>query len=94
MNGIETGTIVPASSARAAKPAPRSMSSDQYNVALGYLRAFITSLVIVHHAVLAYHPYAPTPSPNFSSQPLMWTAFPIVDSQRLAWRRPAHRLHQ
>src|SRR5689334_11058852 len=84
MNGIETATIVPTTSARVAKLEPGTSSAGRYNVALGYLRAFITLLVLAHHAVLAYHPYAPAPSSHFSSQPLMWAAFPIVDTQR--WR--------
>ena len=33
--------------------------SGSYNLAIGYLRAFITLLVVAHHSVLAYHPYAP-----------------------------------
>jgi acyltransferase-like protein len=84
MNGVETATIVPTSSARVAKSQPGNRSAGGYNVAFGYLRAFITLLVLAHHAVLAYHPYAPAPSAKFNIQPLMWTAFPIVDSQR--WR--------
>jgi hypothetical protein len=48
------------------------------------LRSFIVLLVVAHHAFLAYHPYAPAPSANFSSQPLLWTAFPVVDSRRWA----------
>jgi len=27
-----------------------------YNLAVGYLRAFVTLLVVAHHSVLAYHP--------------------------------------
>jgi hypothetical protein len=34
-------------------------SPIQYNVPVGYLRAFITVLVVAHHAALAYHPFAP-----------------------------------
>jgi Acyltransferase family len=53
------------------------------SVALGYLRAFVTVLVVAHHAVLAYHPYAPTPR-AFTAAPLLRTAFPVVDAQRWA----------
>jgi hypothetical protein len=31
-------------------------SSAPYNVAIGCLRAFVTLLVVAHHAVLADHP--------------------------------------
>jgi hypothetical protein len=36
-----------------------SKPANSYNLAIGYLRAFITVLVLAHHAVLAYHPFAP-----------------------------------
>ena len=53
------------------------------NVPLGYLRTFLTILVVAHHAVLAYHPYAPaTPSNALDGKSLIWAAFPIVDAQR------------
>ena len=32
-----------------------------YNYALGYLRGFLVLLVVAHHAMLAYHPFAPPP---------------------------------
>lgn len=53
------------------------------SVAMGYLRAFVTLLVIAHHAVLAYHPYAPTPmrDPEAWDQKY-WGAFPVVDSAK------------
>jgi hypothetical protein len=54
----------------------------QYDAAIGYLRAFVTLLVLAHHAVLAYHPFAPPPQASLSAQPRMWQAFPVVDSQR------------
>ena len=52
------------------------------NPALSYLRAFITVLVLAHHAVLAYHPFAPMPPRSLMAQPRMWGAFPVVDVQR------------
>lgn len=58
-------------------PAPGGRSN-----AIGYLRAFVTVLVVAHHAGLAYHPYAPKPPASLLTQPRMWQAFPIVDSQR------------
>ena len=59
-----------------------TLPTPQYNVSIGYLRAFITLLVLAHHAVLAYHPYAPAPPASLTAQPRWWTAFPVVDSQR------------
>jgi fucose 4-O-acetylase-like acetyltransferase len=53
-------------------------------VPLGYLRAFLTVLVVAHHAMLAYHPFAPPPAASLAAEPMMWPAFPIVDSHRAA----------
>ena len=50
------------------------------NAPIGALRAFVTLLVIAHHAVLTYHPYAPAPK-AFDAQPILWTAFPVVDPE-------------
>jgi hypothetical protein len=58
-----------------------SMPGAQYNVSVGYLRAFVTVLVLAHHSVLAYHPYAPTPPQLLTAQARLWEAFPVVDSQ-------------
>ena len=54
----------------------------RYNVALGYLRAFVTVLVLLHHSVLAYHPFAPAPPTSLVAQPRWWQAFPVVDTRR------------
>ncbi len=54
----------------------------KYNYAIGYLRAFIVALVVAHHAVLAYHPFAPPPPVSLAAQPRWWGAFPVVDTQR------------
>lgn len=51
------------------------------NAPIGALRAFVTLLVIAHHAVLTYHPYAPPPK-AFGAEPILWTAFPVVDPQK------------
>jgi peptidoglycan/LPS O-acetylase OafA/YrhL len=56
--------------------------SASRNVPLGYLRTFLTLLVVAHHALIAYHAYAPPPPVSLVAQPRMWMAFPIVDSQR------------
>src|SRR5215510_7107985 len=53
-----------------------------FNFAIGYLRAFVTVLVLAHHAALAYHPFAPPPSASLNAEPRLWPAFPVVDSQR------------
>src|SRR5882762_6344923 len=61
---------------------PASLPRVQYDSAIGYLRAFVTLLVLAHHSVLAYHPFAPPPQASLSAEPRLWPAFPIVDSHR------------
>jgi peptidoglycan/LPS O-acetylase OafA/YrhL len=64
------------------------VSAANYNVPLGRLRAFIIMLVVAHHAVLAYHPFAPPPPASLVAQPRFWQAFPVVDAHRsnaFAW---------
>ncbi len=56
---------------------------QERNTALDHLRAAITVLVVAHHAVLAYHPYAP-PLGTFGASDLSWAAFPVVDPRRWA----------
>ncbi|MDY7092160.1 MAG: acyltransferase [Acidobacteriota bacterium] len=64
-------------------PSPGLIAPSQArNVPLDALRSFLVFLVVVHHAVLAYHPYAPPPQDSFTADSLMWTAFPIVDGHR------------
>jgi len=53
-----------------------------YNISIGYLRAFITFLVVAHHAMLAYHSFAPAPPASLTAEPRLWQAFPVVDAQR------------
>jgi hypothetical protein len=60
-------------------PAIANTTPDR-NTAFDTLRAFITVLVVAHHAVLAYHPYAP-PLGSFGAANLLWAAFPVVDAQ-------------
>ena len=48
---------------------------------LGNLRGFITLLVVLHHAVIAYTPFAPPPAPSLAAAP-WWRAFPVFDSSR------------
>jgi len=52
------------------------------NVPIGYLRAFVTVLVVLHHALLAYHPFAPAPGASLVVEPRVWPAFPVVDPER------------
>jgi len=51
---------------------------------IAHLRSALVLLVIVQHAVLAYHPYAPPPGETWDAAPMMWRAFPVVDSARAA----------
>lgn len=51
------------------------------DAALDLTRATLTLLVIAHHAVLAYHPYAP-PAGAFTRTNMVWGAFPVVDAAR------------
>jgi hypothetical protein len=57
-------------------------ATDGRNAPIGALRAFVTLLVIFHHTAMTYHPYAPAPK-AFDAQPILWTAFPVVDPQRV-----------
>src|SRR5579885_1485506 len=54
----------------------------KYNLPIGYLRGFIVALVVLHHSLLAYHPFAPPPPVSLVPQPHWWQAFPVVDSHR------------
>ncbi|PZR36531.1 acyltransferase [Caulobacter segnis] len=56
---------------------------DGRNAPIGALRAFVTLLVVGHHTVLTYNPYAPPPK-AFGAQPILWTVFPVVDPQKFA----------
>ncbi len=75
-------TVVLATRSQASEPVAVNRPNPQYNVAIGYLRAFITVLVVAHHAALAYHPFAPPSPANLVVQPRWWQAFPVVDSAR------------
>ncbi len=59
-----------------------SNMTAQYNLSMGYLRAFVTLLVLFHHSVLAYYSRAPQPGIPLGRQPMLWAAFPVVDPQR------------
>ena len=52
-----------------------SVSAQRF-VAISYLRAFVTLLVVAHHAALAYHPFGRnTPPASLLAQPRWWQAF-------------------
>jgi hypothetical protein len=59
-------------------------TAGNYNLAVGYLRAFITLLVLAHHAALAYQPYAPAPAATLVAQPRTWQWMPVVDAHHSA----------
>jgi hypothetical protein len=65
-----------------------SAPSTEYNVAIGYLRAFITVLVVAHHAALAYAMFSPSVPSSLIAQPRWWQAFPIVDAQKWGGASP------
>ena len=60
----------------------RKAEGSVYDASIGYLRAFITLLVLAHHAALAYHPFAPEPGAALNGPNRWWQAFPVVDKQR------------
>jgi len=74
-----TTVTAPAAPAKASTHAV----SNTYYLAIAYLRAFVTLLVVAHHSVLAYHPYAPPPAISLVSTP-MWQTFPVVDAHKWA----------
>jgi len=66
----------------ASRRAAASNPQDR-NVPIGYLRAFVTAMVVAHHAVLAYCSFAPPLARPADSRGL-WQGYPIVDARR--WR--------
>ncbi|HEY2344285.1 MAG TPA: acyltransferase [Xanthomonadaceae bacterium] len=52
------------------------------DIPLGSLRSFLTLLVVLHHAVIAYCQFVPPPAHTLAEPPWLWTAFPIVDAHR------------
>lgn len=61
-----------------------SKPNTEYNISIGYLRAFITLLVVAHHSAIAYATFTPPVAPSLAAPPRWWQAFPIVDSQKWA----------
>ena len=62
-------------------PLPIPSDAPARDAALDLTRASLTLLVIAHHAVLAYHRYAP-PVGTFTNEGLIWGAFPVIDAAR------------
>ena len=79
---MNSSTITTARSNETFDPGTMHSPAGSYNLSVGYLRAFITLLVLAHHAALAYHPFAPPPPATLVAQPRWWQAFPVVDPQR------------
>lgn len=74
--------IAPAVSEVEARPNGINAPWAEYNISIGYLRAFITVLVVAHHAALAYVTFTPPVAPSLTAPPRWWQAFPIVDTQK------------
>lgn len=62
--------------------APGTTPADGRCRPIDRLRTLITLMVLLHHAVLAYHPYAPPVPADWSAAPMLWRAFPVVDAAR------------
>lgn len=64
--------------------ASQTTNAPAYNVSMGYLRAFITLMVLAHHSFLAYVTFGP-PAPASLTGPIRWwEASPIVDTHHWA----------
>ncbi len=59
-------------------------ASENYSVPMAYLRAFITALVVAHHALLAYAGLLTAPAGPFAGGAMLWRAVPVVDSAQWA----------
>jgi peptidoglycan/LPS O-acetylase OafA/YrhL len=51
---------------------------------MGYLKAFITLLVVAHHTAIAYVPGLPKAGADFDKPPMLWSVFPIEDAHTFA----------
>lgn len=64
--------------------APKTTNPPVYNVPMGYLRAFLTLMVLAHHCSLAYVTFSP-PAPASLTGPIRWwEASPIRDAHHWA----------
>jgi peptidoglycan/LPS O-acetylase OafA/YrhL len=80
MNAVETATISPSVATRSA-PVRHAITAG-HDVVISSLRAFLTVLVLAHHAALGYVSFMPPPTDAFANPVRMWRAFPILDDQR------------
>jgi len=80
MSATMTLRVSPDTEQQTRKAQPAREPGGGYSIPVGYLRAFITLLVVAHHAVLAYYPGAPQPGASFSAGFRLWRAFPVVDA--------------
>jgi hypothetical protein len=62
-----------------AQPIPALLSAPTRVVAVSYLRAFVTLLVVAHHAVLVYTTLKPPRLPSFTTQPRYWLFLPVAE---------------
>jgi len=80
-----SSATVTSSNAVTVEPSTHALAGN-YNLAVGYLRAFVTLLVLAHHAALAYHPFPPARTTTLAAQPRWWEAFPVVDPHKwMGW---------
>ena len=61
---------------------PAARPESTYSVSVGYLRGFVTLLVLAHHSFLAYCSFAPPPPHSLVTLPRWWEAFPVTDTAR------------
>jgi peptidoglycan/LPS O-acetylase OafA/YrhL len=65
-----------------AAPGDATAPALEYNHWISYLRASLVALVVAHHAILAYHTFAPPAAASLLVEPRWWPAFPVADSAR------------
>lgn len=73
---------MPGGPVKAAMSTAVGRPTSHYNLSIGYLRAFLVLLVLAHHAMLAYCPFAPPVLESLTVPPRWWQAFPVVDEQK------------
>ena len=81
MTTLARESIEPRPTSPAVAAQPLSRRAD-YNVAIGYLRAFVRCLVFALHSLIAYYP-GPTPSPPL----VLRMSIPISDGRHFAGTR-------
>jgi Acyltransferase family len=79
---MNSTTVIAETSGATSATTSTHAQAGNYNLAVGYLRAFITLLVLAHHSVLAYHPFPPERFTSLTAQPRWWEAFPVVDPHK------------